>query len=33
MAMLIEIARDQVRNFSWGHKAEINLKAFIDLEK
>jgi hypothetical protein len=31
--MLIKTARDQVRNFFWGHKAEINLKAFIDLEK
>ena len=33
MAMLIQIATDQVRNFFWGHKAEINVRAFKDLEK
>jgi len=33
MAMLIQITKDQVRDFSWGHKEEINLKAFIDLAK
>jgi hypothetical protein len=33
MAMSIQITKDQVRNFSWEHKEEINLKAFIDLAK